>query len=748
MVYKWEKHREILRRLYVDEKKTLDEIVEIMRRDYQFMPSRRAYQGAFSRWKFPTKQNPAYKDERLIERIKELWEKNYNQRDMLRILNEEDGYDIGEREVQRIRTRHNLLLREIGGYGQPKHTLAWKKRKLAAERAARRAAGEVVEEPDDDDDDDDDDDNDGDDNDDDDDDESEDGDDDEDEEEEAEEEEIPPPEPIPEPQDPEQFVAHRQAEREERRRQIQREAQEKWATKKRRRHTKPYGVLPADPPCPPRFPSETTLAEAKEILQLDAPAYATIRDKFMNICNNAGVTKKTLCGPERWEQLKDQLVRESMHLRAAMWDPDNGEQKKLAIEIIANDVTKRIRTMNRKMTVVEAKSILGLNPIQGRDIRAEMYNILVEERFTAKLEEGLEKCRELRKRWIARSDILTRIVESEGTDPDWERKMRAINVLARDAERRYQDDVFRKGKIPGGPRTPTPEPKPKPPPKPRPAKKAKPSKQTTAPERDPTQVQAQTQAQAQVQSLTPVPMPLAAAATARAVSQVSQVSEEVTPVHDPTIPGPDGLIPGLALPPSMKKRRGRPPKKKPAETTPAHSTARFLPEANDEDQMLMDAQLGTEMLLTSETQNPFVNDQYVQGYAAAQHQPTQPSHQVTPIAPQAVPQQAGRANKSSLLAVYYRLHSATRVLFPDVPVQWIHPLAGRTFKDVKEAATRKTPGAICFQIEGIIKDGEGGELPLPVTDDMELQAYLDHVQGHGAPTFNVHLVPGGGFPSV
>ncbi|KAK4170104.1 glutamyl-tRNA amidotransferase subunit A [Cladorrhinum sp. PSN259] len=492
MVYKWEKHKEILHRLYVEEKKPLDEVVQIMRRDYQFMPSRRAYQGAFSRWKFPNKQNPAYKNEQLVARIKELWEQNYNQRDMLRILNEEEGYDIGEREVQRIRTRHNLLLREVA------------------------------------------------------------------------------------PQDLDEFVAHRQAEREQKRRQLEQEAQERWATKKRRRHTKPYGVLPADPPCPPRFPSETTLSEAKEILQLDAPAYATIREKFMNICNNAGVTKKTICGPDRWEQLKDQLVRESMHLRAALWDPDNAEQKKLAVEIIANDVTKRIRTMNRKMTVVEAKSVLGLNPIQGRDIRAEMYNILVAERFTAKLEEGVERCRELRQRWINGNEILREIVEAEGRDPDWERKMKAVNVLARDAERRYQDDIF------------------------------------------PAQHQQQ-----------------------------------------------------------------------------------------------------------------------------QQQQPAQTNHQGTLAAVSAPPQVAATpSSSSSLIAVYFRLHTATRVLFPDAPVQWIHPLASRAFNDVREGATRKTPGAMCFQVEGIIKDGQGGELPLPVTDDMELQAYLDHVQGHGAPTFNVHLVPG------
>jgi len=49
----------------------------------------------------------------------------------------------------------------------------------------------------------------------------------------------------------------------------------------------------------------------------------------------------------------------------------------------------------------------------------------------------------------------------------------------------------------------------------------------------------------------------------------------------------------------------------------------------------------------------------------------------------------------------------------------------------------------CLGVEGIIKDGKGGEmLPLPVNDDAELGAYLLHVRGMMmAPTFNVQLMP-------
>jgi hypothetical protein len=51
----------------------------------------------------------------------------------------------------------------------------------------------------------------------------------------------------------------------------------------------------------------------------------------------------------------------------------------------------------------------------------------------------------------------------------------------------------------------------------------------------------------------------------------------------------------------------------------------------------------------------------------------------------------------------------------------------------------KFPGALCARVEGIVKDGKGGELPLQIQDDEELGAYLAHLQG-GTPTFSVQLV--------
>ncbi|KAJ3492687.1 hypothetical protein NLG97_g5218 [Lecanicillium saksenae] len=80
-----------------------------------FFNSKRAFQTQFRRWNFPAKQRPAHKNDRLVARIKELWEKNLAQREMLRILNEEDGYDIKPRELMRVRTKNRWLLRVPNG---------------------------------------------------------------------------------------------------------------------------------------------------------------------------------------------------------------------------------------------------------------------------------------------------------------------------------------------------------------------------------------------------------------------------------------------------------------------------------------------------------------------------------------------------------------------------------------------------------------------------------------------------------
>ncbi|KAK5992686.1 hypothetical protein PT974_06101 [Cladobotryum mycophilum] len=115
MVYDWDSHHGVCYQLYIEEGKSLEEIMDHLKDVYKFTPSKRAFQTQFRRWNFPSKQKPAHRDDRLVSRIKELWERNLAQREMLRVLNEEDGFNIKHRELMRVRTMNRWLLRIPNG---------------------------------------------------------------------------------------------------------------------------------------------------------------------------------------------------------------------------------------------------------------------------------------------------------------------------------------------------------------------------------------------------------------------------------------------------------------------------------------------------------------------------------------------------------------------------------------------------------------------------------------------------------
>ncbi|KAK4144779.1 uncharacterized protein C8A04DRAFT_11186 [Dichotomopilus funicola] len=589
MGFRWEQHRETCRQLYVEQDMSISEVVEYMRVNYNFTPSRRAFQGAFCRWGFPTKQNPAYKDPKLVARVKELWERNLTQKEMLTMLTEE-GFKCGDRELSRIRHKNGW---KLNGFN-----LATAPRRPGAQ-GGQAGDGEADSGDEDD--------------------ETGSGDDSRPQEPGTQEDQsnywnygATGLEPADAQVQEETLNAMREARRDYRRQLYETQAQERWLTKKRRRHTKKYAGLPPDPPCPPRFPSETTLGEAKMILQLEQKPYLDLREKFYNICVNSGVYKKTLVGPERWEALKDRLIRESMHLRSVMWDQTDLDKKRLAIEIIACDVTKRIRTEATMMKIAEAKVILGLNPSQGRRVRAHLYNMLVRERFTSKLEEGPDFFEELRQRWLAESPEMSKIMAVAADDPDYERKIKAVKAVCRDTMRRYRADACRLG--------------------------------TTPPPIQP-------------------------------------------------------------------------------------------------DQQMVDAQLGVK--------TPGTTQQQTQAQGRPQQQQHQSPHPQPPpqaqrqAQPEPVPA-AETTNTTNVtgLAAFFRLSPAAVMMFQGVQRQWIGSLEARTMTALKSAALQKTRGGLCYKIEGMVKDGKGGELPLPVSDDDELDMYLSHVEGKGAPTFVVHIVPG------
>ncbi|MCJ1228214.1 hypothetical protein MMC12_004875 [Toensbergia leucococca] len=406
MVYHWEDKETVCYRMYIDEKKSLEDIMEYWKAE-GFAPSKRAFQTQFKRWEFPSKQNPAHRNAPLVEKVKELWERNTSQKDMLRILNEDLGFDIKERELMRVRAKNRWLLRVPNGMKTENNFLS--KRVLNDEEAALRELAQAMypDMP----------------------------------EEGLEEPEATPKVTIAGKRASPELAPEVIAKRKERLEKLQAESAERWASRKRRRRTRGWAGLPADPPGPPRFPSETTIDESKQSLSLDADMYRDMRDHFQRICEQAGVIKKTIAGPERWQAVKDQLIQESLHLQTVFWGNNiQIDAKGLALDVVCTDVTKRMRTLERRMTIAEAKNSLGINPEESRQVRTAFYQTLKADHFTSKLEAGDEHWKELKAQWIQGSDLLQQILAPGDADPDHATKVKAMEVLCRDVMKRLRDD--------------------------------------------------------------------------------------------------------------------------------------------------------------------------------------------------------------------------------------------------------------------------------------------------------------------
>lgn len=392
------------------------------------------------RWGFPTKQSPAYKNPVLIARVKELWERNVTQKDMLDMLQVE-GFEINTHDLVRVRSkfgwymRDNTTRKRQGDGSAPqkkkktKNVVRPSRKNLIDQLAAAILADES---------------------------EDEESDEDSGEEEERENGESPPRPgqtmtPPTDPLDPAEVLR-----RQLRQQQLQAESDEKWRARKRRRRTRSWAGLPADAPGePPRFPSETTLDESKAYLGLENKLYAQIRDEFQAICRSESILKKTVAGPEKWAELLQRLICENEHLTRvfqdqaeflrqvdALWKPK--DYKTLSLDVICQDVTKRMRHLESRMTLAEAKNALDLNPAQTRDVKQAFFQILKEDRFTSKFDAGGEHWNELKQRWVAGSDLLkTALASLDGGEAKRALRLRALEVLARDVMKRLRAESTR-----------------------------------------------------------------------------------------------------------------------------------------------------------------------------------------------------------------------------------------------------------------------------------------------------------------
>ncbi|PSR83419.1 Clr5 domain-domain-containing protein, partial [Coniella lustricola] len=399
MVYHWEKYKDTLHSLYVHEAKPVDYIIEYMRLHHGFSPSKRAFAAQFRRWNFPSRQQPALKNRALVCRVRELWERNCSQNDMLRTLTDE-GFYITLRELSRVRRHHRLLLRT------PKSEVD---RAASGDDVEAAAVGHLHDLD------------------------SDDG-------------FLSCGHFVSQDQDTGNSVFSVAIDP-----QLELDASSElpWGVKKRRRRTRQYGGLPADPPGPPRFPSETTLAESTKLLALDKPTYMTVRAKFQAICEAAGINRKSTAGGEAWERAKAELVTELPVLNCDLWtetEPGRLEQRKLALDIICTDVTKRMRAgaSDKVMVLADAKNILELNPSDTREVRAAFHRMLKDEGLASKSAMGAERWKALKQKWIDENEQLSRTLSKRDKADDYEMKSKAVEVIANDVMKRMRNGISKK----------------------------------------------------------------------------------------------------------------------------------------------------------------------------------------------------------------------------------------------------------------------------------------------------------------
>ena len=237
---------------------------------------------------------------------------------------------------------------------------------------------------------------------------------------------------------------------------LQVESDQRLKNRTRRVRTVGWAGLGPDPPMEPRFPSEMTIHQSRDQLRLDMANYQLMRDQFQGMCEVEGITRKTLAGAERWQKLKDRLVQQSPFLQTILCDEHTTDvpaevlkKRHKALDIICSDVTKKIRVSRSRVSIPDAKSVLGINPAQNSDITKNFYRILMANHFKSKFEAGPEQWDALKQELIASSSVLKDILISNGS-PNSENKLKikrkALEVVCRDVMKRLRDDQTKEAK--------------------------------------------------------------------------------------------------------------------------------------------------------------------------------------------------------------------------------------------------------------------------------------------------------------
>lgn len=216
----------------------------------------------------------------------------------------------------------------------------------------------------------------------------------------------------------------------------------KWQARKRRRHTKPFAGLPPDAPGPPRYPSETTIGECQTILNLDTASYKQLREAFRDICNDRDIVKKSDTLAVHWNAAKNHVVDQINVLHDLFQSVRDAQGDmsplQLALDAICMDVTKNLRIEKRKMTLAQAKNALNVDPAKSQELRSRLLHLLSMNGFINKHESLNGK--ELKDQWLSESGLQA-IVDAAPEGHERQHRTRAVAMLYRDYMKRWRDAV-------------------------------------------------------------------------------------------------------------------------------------------------------------------------------------------------------------------------------------------------------------------------------------------------------------------
>lgn len=372
-----------------------------------------------------------------------------------------------------------------------------------------------------------------------------------------------------------------------------------------------------------RFPSQISGSEAKRRLGLDTTTYRALRTQFERICQERGIDRKSATDPAAWQAAKEDLITcvpGLYNILRTHADADYRRVQEAALEVICIDVTKIVRSRSRVLSASAARTVLGVNPNECRQMIETLQLIIDASGMPFLSDMTADQKRSLEDEWARQSPIACQMLERRPVQQDRSTEWsKAYNAILGTAFSRYRDKT-------------------------------------------------------------------------RAVQQPEEESQS-------------------AAVPKKPKKSATAQRKQRGQTRQA-----ALPLQDDEaiQEQLEQEQLAQETDLAYDSFLPDLN--------SGLHPPSSPA----PVPP-----------PPTSYAAYLRLHPSSS--FTSASSLWIATVTSASIGEIQGVAAAKFPGTVCLMVEGIVKDGHGGEVPLQISDNDELAAYLAHIQGT-PPTFSVQLV--------